>query len=248
MKRIWMVFFLVAPLIFAGACSDDDVQAIIDEFVPPQGMLDQLDCLVDGLDDVGYALDGLFDGLVPAMDDEQFTFPESGDHDCETGAFSAELDRIPEDNVLDIFIDGTTVEVDLPPNTTDLCVSGFDVGEAFTANWTVELGPTIPRMATGSGMFTIRWLSANSLQIFPGEATINRADGCKFQITSTSLTIDPNDEESYPTGTLEVSVNDGALTGLMTFNGSSIADVSLVYDGRTYNFGIDLETGEPIFN
>ena len=247
MKRIWMVVVVVAPLIFAGACSDDDVQAIIDEFVPPQGLLDQLDCLADGLDDVGYALDGLFEGVIPAIDGDDLTQPESAVHDCETGEFSADLDRITEDGVLDVFLDGTTVEVDLPPDSTNLC-DGFDVREAFTANWTVELGPTTPRLATGTGTFTVRWLSANSLQIFPGEATINRTDGCKFQITSTSLTIDPNDAESYPTGTIEVSVNDGMLTGLMTFRGTDIADVSLVYGGTTYDFKINLETGDPIFD
>ena len=247
MKRIWLSVLVVAPLVFSGACSSDDVQAIIDDLTPPQGMIDQLDCLMLGLDDVGWALDGIFDGVVPAIDQEMLTEPESATYDCETGAFAAELDRIDEDGVLDIFLSGTAVEVDLPPDTTDLC-DGLDVTEAFTANWTVDLGPTAAPIGDGFGVFTIRWPSANTVTIFPGTATINRDDGCKFEVTSTSLSFNPNDPESNPTGTVEVSVNSGVLTGLMTFNGTNIAAVSFTYDGQVYNFSINLDTGDPIFN
>ena len=174
MKRIWIVFLVVAPLIFAGACSDDDVQAIIDEFVPPQGLLDQVDCLVDGLDDVGWPIDALFEGVIPAIDGEDLTPPESADFDCQTNLFSAELDRVFEDGILDVFLNGNTV----PLGNTNLC-DGLDVTEGFTANWTVDFGPKAAPLGDGSGSFTIEWTSPRVVTINPGNATIDRVDGCE---------------------------------------------------------------------
>jgi hypothetical protein len=245
MKRMLLAFLVVAPLIFSGACSDDDVAAIIGE--PPPGLFTQLECLSLGLDDVGYVFDGLLDGVIGAINQEQLTQPESADFDCETGAFSAELDRITEDGVIDIFLDGTASEIDMPPGTTDLC-DGFDQGERFDANWSVELGPTAASIGDGFGNFNIWWSSATVVSISPGEATFQRDDGCKFEITSTSLQINPMLEDAYPSGVVEVSVNDGALTGSMTFDTSEIAAVSFNYAGTTYNFRINLDTGDPIFD
>jgi hypothetical protein len=240
---VWISCLLVAPLIFAGACSDDDVQAIIDEFTPPQGLLDQVDCLMDGLDDVGWPFDALFDGVVPAIDGEDLMPPESADHDCETGTFFAELDRVFEDGVLDVFLDGTTTEI----GATDLC-DGLDVTEAFRADWTVDFGPKSAPLGDGSGSFTIEWTSARVVTINPGIATIDRVDGCRFQITAIDITIDPEDDESEPVGTVDISVNSGMLTGTLTFDGTPIVAVSLRYSGTTYNFRINLDTGEPIFD
>jgi len=245
MKRIWLSVLVVAPLIFAGACSSDDVQAIIDDLTPPQGMIDELDCLTAGLDDAGWSIDALF-AVIEAIDEgvNPLEDPEFATYDCETREFDAGFDSDePQNGVLDVFVDGTIAEV----GNTVMC-DGLDLGEQFTATWDLSIGEGQTPVATGSGTFTVAWTTADNVMVAPGGATINRADGCVFRITSIGLNINPNLPESYPSGTIEFDTSGGVLVGLLTLRGSELADVSLVYQGKTYNFKINLETGDPVFN
>jgi len=182
------------------------------------------ECIVFNVDD----LEDVVIGLLQLGEGVSLTpLPANITYDDQTGDYTISI-QLPGGGSLPM--SGTL--------TGDDITDGFAVGETVTATWS----------ALGSGTFTVTNTGGNVIRI-QGTGMVSSGVECNSSVT-VDVTVDTTlVDDLVVTGTIDfVATVAGGETvdGTITFDGSSMAEVSGTFQGEAFSFGIDLEEFEPV--
>ncbi|MGQ0614972.1 MAG: hypothetical protein ACT4PV_14650 [Planctomycetaceae bacterium] len=119
-------------------------------------------------------------------------------------------------------------------------LDGIEVGDTVNLQLNAINGTAL----TGNGNLRLTFIAPDAVQVAPGTLSLVGTGGCSMEVTAMDLTLSTSDlVAGFPTGTIdfEVGVLGDLLAATITFDGTSIANVSGLVNGLAdVIFDIDL--------